>query len=100
MTPTDKANADYIRAQHIAEAEIEIDKWSVDYEENDGDVKVNDFACVVAGLILFERRFDLYEFDSALYERARAQAKEIAEELNWSEKRERRAMERYYNKTR
>lgn len=104
MIPTDKAHEAYIRAEHIADAEIEIEKYSVKYTKNSDGVSVDDYACVIAGLILFQSRAELQDFDSlssdALVARADALALEIAEDEEWQAKREQQAMDRYIRNSR
>jgi hypothetical protein len=101
MIPTDKAHADYIRACHVAEADIEIDKYSVEYHVSSfGEVTIEDYSCVIAGILLFPNAMELFDFDLGLSARANAIAQEIAEDLLWEEERDRKAMERYYNRTR
>jgi hypothetical protein len=100
----------YRRAAAIAEAHIEVDKWSVVYSTGDIDgdtfqpeIEVEDYACVVNGLLLFPTRAELEDFHPQIgpvVKMADAMALEIAEEIEWQERRERRAMDRYYEQTR
>ena len=93
----------YRRAVAIAEAEVEVDKWSVQYRTDGLEVEVEDYACVLAGLILFEHRNELLDFCEGIepvVKMADALAEEFAQEMEWAERKERRAMERYIRQTR